>query len=115
MNQISLGGKTVKIQVNTDSSVKGDERLEEIVEEIVTHTLNRFKSDVTRVEVHIQDVNSHKGGSDDKRCMMEARIEGRRPNAVTHNAGNVEDAVSGAADKLQRSLDSTLGKAKRHR
>ncbi len=105
----------MKIQINTNSSVKGDQRLEEIAQGIVKDTLERFRNDVTRVEVHLRDVNRQKGGSDDKQCTMEARIQGRKPTAVTHNAGNVEDALQGAAGKLERALDSELGKLKDHR
>ena len=105
----------MKIQINTNSSIKGDQRLEEIAEGIVTNSLERFREDITRVEVHLRDVNRQKGGDDDKKCTMEARIEGQKPTAVTHNAGSVEEALSGAADKLQRALSSTLGKLKDHR
>lgn len=105
----------MKIQVNTDSSIKGDQRLEEIARGVVEDSLDRFRHDITRVEVHLKDVNSHKGGSDDKRCLMEARLEGRRPTAVTHNAGSVEEALYGAAGKLERALNSTLGRLKKHR
>ncbi len=105
----------MKIQINTDSSVKGDERLDEIVEGLVAERLHRFRADLTRVEVHIRDENAEKGGPDDTRCMMEARPKGLGPVAVTHHASNVEDSVSGAAQKLWRALDSTLGKKNQHR
>ena len=42
--------------------------------------------------------------------MMEARLEGRQPIAVTHQAATVEQAIDGAADKLKRSIESTLGR-----
>jgi hypothetical protein len=42
--------------------------------------------------------------------MMEARLEGLQPIAVTHDAGDVELAMRGAADKLKRSIESTLGR-----
>jgi hypothetical protein len=42
--------------------------------------------------------------------MMEARLQGRKPQAVTHNAETVEQAIKGAADKLRRVLDSSLGR-----
>ena len=58
------------------------------------------------------DQNSDKSGQDDKRCMMEARLEGRQPTAVTHQAASLADAVDGAADKLKRSLESTLARLK---
>lgn len=100
----------MKILVNTNSSVKGDERLQEIVERIVLANLGRFNEYVSRIEVHIQDVNSEKGGETDKECTMEGRIEGRRPTAVTHKAGAVDEAVEGASEKLARALDTAVGK-----
>jgi hypothetical protein len=36
------------------------------------------------VEVHLSDENGKKGGSHDKRCMMEARLEGHQRGALTH-------------------------------
>jgi ribosome-associated translation inhibitor RaiA len=105
----------MRIQVNTDSSIQGDERLEEYVTDVIEKQLDRFREDVTRVEVHLSDVNKGKGGADDKRCMMEARIEGLNPTAVTHNASSVQESITGAADKLKRALDTALGKRKNHR
>ncbi len=105
----------MKIQVNTDSSVKGDQRLESIVEEKVENKLKRFQNDITRVEVHIRDENSEKGGPDDKRCLIEARLKGLDPSSATDRANTVEAAVNGAISKLQKVLDSTLGKRKSHR
>ena len=67
----------------------------------------------TRVEIHVSDENAAKGGDDDKRCTMEARITGHQPVAVTHHAGTLREAITGAAHKLQRSLDHTLGRLDR--
>lgn len=102
----------LKVQVNTDSSIKGDERLQEIVEGIVNDALGRFRDDITRVEVHLADENGPKGGPDDKRCTMEARIRGLQPTAVTHKAADLRDAITGAAKRLQAALTTTLGKRK---
>lgn len=100
----------MQVLTNTDNSVRGDERLAAIVETVVTAALERFAAQVTRVEVHLSDENRGKGGGDDKRCLMEARIEGRPPTAVSHKAATVDEAMHGAADKLARSLESTLGR-----
>ena len=100
----------MKIQVNTDRNIEGDERLAEHVEGVVADTLSRFADQITRVEVHLGDVNGKKSGEDDKRCMLEARLAGRRPIAVTHLAGSVAEAVSGASDKLERAIERELGK-----
>lgn len=36
---------------------------------------------ISRVEVHLSDEDGKKGGQNDKRCMMEARLDGRQPAA----------------------------------
>jgi ribosome-associated translation inhibitor RaiA len=99
------------IQVNTDRNIEGDIALAQQVEAVVRGTLDRFSDQITRVEIHLSDENSDKkSGSDDKRCRLEARLAGHRPIAVSHQAATLELAVDGAAEKLKRSLDSTVGR-----
>ena len=57
--------------------------------------LARFRERLTRVEVHLSDVNGPKGGRD-ARCALEARAAGRQPVAVTNEAHTPDDAVKGA-------------------
>lgn len=96
------------IQINTDTNIDGRERLATHVKDVVESTLRRFSDRITRVEVHLSDQNGDKSGQDDKRCMMEARLEGRRPTAVTHQAASLDEAVDGAAGKLKRAIESAL-------
>jgi hypothetical protein len=42
--------------------------------------------------------------------VLEARLGGFDPIVVSHDAGIVDDAVSGAAAKLQRAIGSAVGK-----
>lgn len=100
----------MKIQINTDNHINGAERLAREAEAAVQSALGNFAAQITRVELHLSDENSHKGGEHDKRCAIEARLEGRRPVAVTHQAASIAQAIQGAAGKLERSLESTLGK-----
>ena len=100
----------MQIQINTDNNIEGREELATQVEAVVQDSLRRFSEQITRVEVHLSDENSHKSGQADKRCVMEARLEGRQPTAVTHEAATLSEAVDGAADKLTASLESTLGR-----
>ena len=95
----------MQIQVNTDDNVAGHEALVHRVETEVNHTLGRFSDHITRVEVHLSDEDSDKSGSNDKRCLMEARLTARQPVAVSHQAGSLDEAFSGAAEKLKRSLE----------
>lgn len=105
----------MKIQVNTDDNVEGREKLARRVEAEVSRTLGHLSDHITRVEVHLSDENSGKSGRDDKRCLMEARIEGRQPVAVSNLAGSLDEAFCGAAEKLRRALERTLGRLKDHK
>lgn len=100
----------MQIQVHTDDNIEGGQALSGQVEAAVEKALGRFSDQITRVEVHLGDENSEKGGQDDKRCMMEARLEGRPPTAVTNHAPTLALAIAGAADKLQKVIESTIGR-----
>ncbi len=100
----------MQVLLNTDESVQGRDALARHAEEVVQRALDRFSREVTRVEVHLSDVNAEKVGENDKRCLMEARVAGIQPIAVTEHANSLHQAIDGAAQKLKRLLDSTLGK-----
>jgi len=96
----------MQVQVNTGHHIEADEAMAESVRDVVARALSHFSDHITRVEVHLRD-------QDDKRCMMEARLEGRQPIAVTHEAPTVDQAVAGAADQLASRVESTLGRSDR--
>ncbi|WP_373539944.1 HPF/RaiA family ribosome-associated protein [Chamaesiphon sp.] len=101
----------MKIQVETDSNIEGNTMLTQSVETVVRDTLDRFSSQITRVEVHLSDENSgEKFGTDDKRCLLEVRLASHQPIAVTDRAATPEQAVSGAAEKMKHLLETTLGR-----
>lgn len=107
----------MQIQINTDHNIDGREALADHVRGVVAGALSRFSDRITRIEVHLSDQSGDDGGAssgqDDKRCMLEARIEGRQPLAVTHQAATLHQAVDVAADKLSRMIEHTLGRAAR--
>ena len=101
----------MRIQVNTDGNVDGDAALDRQVRDVAERSLARFGDRITRLEVHLNDVNgTSKVGDDDKRCAIEARLAGLRPITVTHSGASVDQALKGAADKLRTTLDRTLGR-----
>lgn len=101
----------MQVQVNTDRNIAGHEALDVQVSGVVESALIRISDHIQKVEVHLSDQNSdRKGGNDDIRCVLEARLEGRQPIAVTHQAATLDQAVSGAAAKLARLIESTLGR-----
>ena len=100
----------MQIQVNTDNNIEGGDPLSDRVESAVETALSHYSRQITRVEIHLSDENGDKGGGDDKRCVMEARLEGRQPTAVTHRAATLDEAIDGAAGKLARSIENTIGR-----
>ena len=74
----------MQIEISTDSNIEGREKLATHVKGVVESALNRFSDRITRVEVHLSDVNSYKGGEDGIRCVMEADSRGAsRPPSRT--------------------------------
>lgn len=100
----------MQIQVNTDRHIQGGENLHERVQAMVADAVSHLRDRITRIEVHLSDENSDKGGDRDKRCMLEARVGGLKPIAVTHQAETLALAIDGAAEKLERALENALGK-----
>ncbi|GGB57597.1 HPF/RaiA family ribosome-associated protein [Blastomonas aquatica] len=102
------------IQFNTDNRITGDEAMAAEAEEIVKSRLDRFSSRLSRVEIHLADINGPRGGSDDIVCTLEARPEGGKPLTVKGNAGQSDSAIRDAADKMQAMLETHFGKLRTH-
>lgn len=103
----------MQIQINTDNHIEGHETLSTWASGEVKGALARHGDQITRVEVHLSDENGHKSGLHDKCCVLEVRLQGRPPVAVTEHAENLHQAVTGAANKMNRLIENTLGRASR--
>jgi ribosome-associated translation inhibitor RaiA len=100
------------VQISTDNQIKSDAEANARLEERVRAKLRRFEQRLSHVEVHVSDVNGHKGGDSDKRVSLEARPNGHEPIAVHAEAHRVDNAVTLAADKAARALAHALDKGK---
>ncbi|MFC9999932.1 ribosomal subunit interface protein [Nocardia sp. NPDC127526] len=100
----------MQIQVFADKHIGGGAALIEQARDAIESILDRFADQLTRVEAHITDVNGHKGGSEDKKCNLEARIKGQPPVATNHKAPTAEEAYLGAAESMAHLLDSRFGR-----
>lgn len=100
----------MQVQVRTDNHIPNTEALADRVRDEVEGALaDRYHGQVRRVDVHIQDMNGHKHGVD-KRCSVEVHLDGHSPVAASHESVSVDDAVSGAVDKVVRGLEHTMGR-----
>lgn len=99
----------MQLQLNTDANIQGDDRLAEVAENAVVSSLGHLTSRLSRIEVHLADVNAANGGSDDIRCTIAARPGGMQPQTDTYSPANVEAALRGGARKIRALLDSEFG------
>lgn len=104
----------MQVQVNTGNGIENKEALERWAQGYLGAELARFRDEITRVEVQLSDENKSRNGDSDKRCTLEARLNGHNPLAVSHHGESQDLAFRGAVQKLIRLLEHTLGKLDRH-
>lgn len=95
---------------NSDNQTSLGSEAAEKAEALVAARLGRITDRLTRVEVHVSDLDGPRNGHDDKRCEIEIRPNGMRPITADDHASTVESAVSGAADKVLKAFDRQIGK-----
>lgn len=100
----------MQIIVQVDDHVAMTKELDQKLHDAVRSAVGRHASHITRVQVHLSDVNGAKGGVDDKRCVLEARPAGLDPVAANHHASTIELAIDGATKRLASVLESTFGR-----
>lgn len=100
----------MQINVNTDKTIEHSQGLDEHVETQVHSAIERFRDQITRVEAHLSADLKHKSSDGENRCMLEARVTGYQPIAVTAHAPTLHQAINSAATKLKRAIDSALGR-----
>lgn len=99
------------IQINTDATLTSHEDRREEIKAVVTNALEHFSERISRVEVHLTREDGHPHVKHQLRCVIEARVEGRPPQAVTHHSDSMHEAVDAASEKLLRALEHSLGRA----
>lgn len=102
------------IQINTDKNVIVHEAYDSQLETLLTEQLRRFSEHITRLEVHLSDENGNKNAQDDKKCLIEARLKGKQPIAVSALGNAYDQAVDRAIVKLKASVDTIIGRQQNH-
>lgn len=98
------------IQLNADNNLTIGEEYSQKLSGILSAELDRYSENITRLEAHLSDENSHKDSKNDKKCLLEAKLKGRQPIAVSDTGDNYDQAFDGAIDKLKAMLDTILGR-----
>jgi ribosome-associated translation inhibitor RaiA len=100
----------MNIEFNTDHNIEGKEGLTAPLMSIIDDKLSNFSNHIQKVEVHLTDEDASKDGRHDKRCLLEAHVQGIPSIVVSDHAKTHEQAVSGAIEKMKTSLDTILGR-----
>ncbi|MGG2399758.1 HPF/RaiA family ribosome-associated protein [Pseudomonas sp. SH1-B] len=100
----------MQVLVNSGKHVASSMALRDDIRNRVHAKLQRYEDHLTRIEFHLSDENALKNGPQDKRCKMEARMKGRDPLTVSHDAPELHQAIDGAMNKLTSALERNLGK-----
>jgi ribosomal subunit interface protein len=103
----------MQIQIFTQG-IDVPEPLRAYVEKSLTEVLRHHAERLTRVEVHLKDLNSKQKNGIDKHCLIEARPRGMDPIAAEHDAPEFGDAVHQAVLKLERALQHRFDKQKKY-
>ena len=107
----------MQVLLNTDPHTDGRLEMALHLETVVKDALGRFGGQITRVEAHLSDANSHsKTGPDEIHCTLEARLAGLEPVVVKDHADTAHQAIHAAVSKLKRAVTTALSKqeARRH-
>ena len=106
----------MEIQFNSDNAVHGSDNLATQVRERISERLTeRFGSRLTRVEVHVRDIDGTSNGPEGIEATIEARPSNGSPIAVTARNSGPMEAVNSALGTMVSRLDAVFGKADRHR
>ena len=98
------------IQINSDKTLTWEKRSSDFFTSQIADALERFESQITRIEVHLKDENGKKDGINDISCLLEARLEGMKPIAVTNQGDTIDIAVSGAIVKIKTAIETIIGR-----
>lgn len=99
----------MQFQFNSDNRTHAGAETAESVETLVRDRLGHVTERLSRVEVHVGDVNGPRGG-DGIRCAVELRPNGMQPISATDEAADVKAAVASATDKALTALNRQIGK-----
>lgn len=98
----------MEVLINSDNNVESSIDFKNDFREQLLHSLRRFDGYITRFEVFFSDESSNKETINDHKCVIEARMKGRDPERVSHNANSAKDAFNGAVDKMKTVLDRVV-------
>ena len=105
----------MEIQMDTSKAIGNKAALGQWASAELTEKLNRFRDEITRVEVYLSENKGDKIGTDALHCSMQARLGRQQLITVNHDGASQDEAFRGALAKLLSSLEASMGRLKKHR
>jgi ribosome-associated translation inhibitor RaiA len=102
----------MQIRVHADEHIDSSEELTIRVEGVLQGSLDRYRDQVTLIEVHLSRRVPHHPGERDMCCRMEAHAGALKPLEVSHEAITLTEAIHAASAKLERAIHVALGRRK---
>ena len=100
----------MQIRIHAPHAAGASVSIDDWARRSLQEALSRFANELSALEVHFSDDNAARVSADHKRCTLEARLHGREPLAVQHQAERLDEALQGARAKLERALERELDK-----
>lgn len=97
------------VQINAAEGIEVSDAFAQHIHHSLETVEKRFGDRLTRVEIHIKDINGPKGGPD-KHTTLEARPRGLEPVIAESTVDDAYEGVRMAAKRLEKVLDKRLGK-----
>ena len=104
----------MKIQINTNNIIEGNNRLEEYYKEELEKSYGHYETKITRIEAHFGEQTDKKFAHENNRCLLEFRLEKLDPIAVTAHADSTEKAFRDAVHKGTKLLITTFEKQRNY-
>lgn len=103
----------MQILVDADDHIDSSGELALRVEGLLESSLERFRDEVTRVEVHLSRLSRREAGGDrDMCCRMAAQAAGPRLIEVLYTGLTLTEAIHAAAAQLEDAVEAALSHPK---
>lgn len=96
------------IHVDTDRNIAGNDGLVVSIDARIENDAIRSIGRIVCMKVHLTNEDAGKTGEDDKRCVMETRLEERQSVAMREDPAMLQFAVHWSAHRLGRMIGCSV-------
>lgn len=98
------------LDINSNSSIKVSLEEDNLIKDMLRVNFERYKDSINRISVHLSDMKKSGPDSNNKKCLIEARVNGRKNIVVHSTENNLMKSISFSIEKLKHSLIHEIDK-----